>query len=373
MDRRAKHAWKGPTVKPETTHFLRDILRQPEELRRTFAYLEAQGQGEVRAAADALRGASELYLTGIGSSWHAALTVSPMFYRNLRPVYLLEASELVHFAEFRAGSAMIVISRSGKSIEIVQLVEKARRAGAKVVGVTNAATGFLAQRADFPVVVPVEPDHAISVNTYTTLAAAAGVLAQATLSRAAGPETRDLFRAIELAGGAMPGWRKQLAESKWIAPRKTTYFLARGGSLGSANEARLLWEEGVKAPATAMGTGSFRHGPQEMVREGMRFGIWLDASRMRSQDLAVARDLEKLGALVMLIGQECPQGAAELVFDLPPIPGEWQFLVDSIPTQLAAEQLARVSGEDSDTFRLCSFIVEDESGLLGAQGSGVKP
>jgi len=358
-------------VKPDATHFLRDILRQPEELRRTLEQLAKEGLPGVRTGAAALRGSSELYLTGIGSSWHAALTVAPMFYRNLRPVYLLEASELVHFAEFRPGSAMIVISRSGRSIEIVQLVEKAQKAGVRVVGVTNNPDGFLAERADVPVVVPVALDHAISVNTYTTLAAATGVLAHATVSGI--PELKGLLRAIDLAERAIPDWRNQIGESKWIEPRRTTYFLARGGSLGSANEARLLWEEGVKAPATAMGTGSFRHGPQEMVREGMRFGIWLDASRMRSEDLAVARDLQELGASVMLIGQQVPQGAAELVFDLPPVPGDWQFLTDSIPSQLAAERLALVSGEDPDTFRLCSFIVEDETGLLGGTRSGAKP
>jgi len=130
-----------------------------------------------------------------------------------------------------------------------------------------------------------------------------------------------------------------------------------------------LWEEGVKAPATAMGTGVFRHGPQEMVREGMRFGIWLDAERMREQDLATARDLQKLGASVMLIGQDLPQGFADLTLQLPRIPGAWQFLIDCIPAQLAAEQLARMSGEDSDTFRLCSFVVEDEAGLLGGAAS----
>ena len=350
-------------MKPDATHFLRDILRQPEELRRTLEQLAKEGLPGVRTGAAALRGSSELYLTGIGSSWHAALTVAPMFYGSGRPVYLVEASELVHFAQFRAAGTMVVISRSGRSVEIVQLVEKAQQAGVKVVGVTNAADGFLAKRADFSVLVPVALDHAISVNTYTTLAAATGVLVQETL--AGKLEASSLLRAIELAGQAVPGWRAQLADSKWITPRKTTYFLARGGSLGSAHEARLLWEEGVKAPATAMGTGSFRHGPQEMVREGMRFGIWLDSSRMRSQDLAVARDLEKLGASVMLVGQSVSRSAAQLVFDLPPLPGEWQFLVDGIPSQLAAELLARVSGEDSDTFRLCSYVVEDESGLLG--------
>jgi fructoselysine-6-P-deglycase FrlB-like protein len=126
----------------------------------------------------------------------------------------------------------------------------------------------------------------------------------------------------------------------------------------------LLWEEGVKSPATAMNTGSFRHGPQEMVAAGSRFGIWIDVERMRGQDLAVARDLRKLGAVVMLIGQKVPEDAGDLVFQLPSVPPGWQFLLDIVPAQLAAEKLARLSGVDSDTFRYCSFVVEDEYGLL---------
>jgi hypothetical protein len=42
----------------------------------------------------------------------------------------------------------------------------------------------------------------------------------------------------------------------------------------------------------------------------------------------------------------------------------WQFLIDIIPAQLVAERLARMSGVDCDSFRYCSFIVEDEYGLL---------
>jgi hypothetical protein len=38
---------------------------------------------------------------------------------------------------------------------------------------------------------------------------------------------------------------------------------------------------------------------------------------MRGQDLAVARDLTRLGASVMLIGQDLPDGSGELVFRLP--------------------------------------------------------
>jgi glutamine---fructose-6-phosphate transaminase (isomerizing) len=296
-----------------------------------------------------------------------------LFQLGARPVYLLDASELVQFAAIPAGSVLIVISRSGRSVEIVQLLAKVRESGATVIGITNLQEGTLAREAQIAMVVPVALDHAISVNTYTTLALAAGVLAgsvtgsvdftgrTAKLSCATG---ESLSRAFAAAGRAIPGWQAQIENSAWLAPRSTTYFLARGSSLGSAYEARLMWEEGVKSPATAMGTGSFRHGPQEIVAKDVRFGMWIDGAKMREQDLAVARDLRKLGARVMLIGQRIPTDTADLVFNLPEILAPWQFLIDIIPAQLVAERLARLSGSDPDTFKLSSFVVEDESGLL---------
>jgi len=100
------------------------------------------------------------------------------------------------------------------------------------------------------------------------------------------------------------------------------------------------------------------------VNKGVRFGMWIDAAQMREQDFALARDLRKLGASVMLVGQKVPEDAGDLVFQLPATPAEWQFLIDIIPAQLVAERLARLSGVDCDTFRLSSYVVEDEGGLL---------
>jgi glucosamine--fructose-6-phosphate aminotransferase (isomerizing) len=346
------------------SYFLRDILRQPGELERALEHWNSAGRAALETAAAAVRGARHVYLTGIGSSWHAALNVGALFHGGGRPVYLLDAAEMVSHAELPRESALIMISRSGRSVEIVRLLEKARASGAAVLGVTNAPDGTLAREAQFPLIYATEMDHAISVVTYSTLALTAGLLASAVLGLLNGKLTSELSRSVEEAGKAIPGWQKQLEATPWPTAGAATYFLARGSSLGSAYEARLLWEEGVKTPATAMGTGSFRHGPQEMVRSGMRFGIWIDGGRMREQDLAVARDLGKLGASVMVIGQKIPGDAGDLVFEVPAIPAEWQFLIDMIPAQLAAERLARISGTDCDTFRLCSFIVEDESGLL---------
>jgi glucosamine--fructose-6-phosphate aminotransferase (isomerizing) len=395
------------------THFLRDILRQPGELRRTLDFLSGSGRGADEAAVAAVRSARHVYLSGIGSSWHAGLNVSALFQLAGQPVYLVDAAELVQFASIPAESVLIVISRSGRSVEIVQLLAKARESRATVIGITNAPDGPLAREAQIPLVIPVALDHAISVNTYTTLALAAGMLASAVVGKRTAlpqrlkpaPQTGSmsdlkvrppkeaaladlrptprnaaladspsqpfntsladsLSTAFSEVGNYIARWREQIEKSDWLSPRSTAYFLARGSSLGSAYEARLMWEEGVKSPATAMGSASFRHGPQEIVQRDIRFGIWIDATKMREQDLALARDLRTLGSRVMLIGQRLPEDAGDLVFQLPEIPGEWQFLIDIIPAQLVAERLARLSGSDPDSFRLSSFVVEDDAGLL---------
>ena len=387
-----------------TTHFLKDILRQPEELRRTLDHLTGPagaGRGTLEAATEAVRGARHIYLTGIGSSWHAALNVSMLFHQHAYPVYLHDAAELLAFASFPKDSAMILISRSGKSTEIVQLARKVRQAGVTVIGITNVPEGTLAKEAHHAIVVPIQLDHTISGNTYTTLALATGMLAHSVVAgstatpccapRDGASETaqarvpllpnlaelaNSLSNAFAETARSIPSWQEQIAKSAWLKPHSTTYFLARGSSLGSAYEARLMWEEGVKTPAAAMGTGSFRHGPQEIVAprtgssppetadKAMRFGIWIDGSQMREQDLTLARDLRKLGARVMLIGQRLPEDASDLAFQLPAIPAGWQFLIDIIPAQLVAERLAGLSGVDCDTFRLASYVVDDEGGLL---------
>ena len=126
----------------------------------------------------------------------------------------------------------------------------------------------------------------------------------------------------------------------------------------------MMWEEGAKAPATAMSTGVFRHGPQEIVYPDMRFCLWLDQHLMRAEDLEVAKDLRRLGAAVMLIGEEVPDDAGNLVFSLPRSPRGWQFLIDIIPAQIAAERLSRARGVDCDSLRFCPYIVESEGGII---------
>ena len=189
------------------THFLQDILRQPQELQRALDHLSGSGQRELQTAAEAIRKARHVYLTGIGSSWHAAFGAGAIFSRAGRPVYMQDAGELLQSATFPPDSVIITISRSGRSAEIVQLLAKARESGAAVIGITNVAEGTLAQEANFPILIPTLLDHAISVNTYSTLAVAAAALAKAAVDSFSDQLSASLRSVAVETARMIPGWQ----------------------------------------------------------------------------------------------------------------------------------------------------------------------
>lgn len=345
------------------THFLEDIIRQRTEMPRTIDQLCGPGQKPLEQAASLIRGARDVFITGIGASWNAAQCAGALFCQDVRPVFTQEAGDLLHLATIPRSSVIVAISRTGRSIEIVQLLAKADASGATVVGITNSADSPLARESTLAIVVPAKLDYAISVNAYSSLAIAAGALASSVTAGFASVAS-FLSSTVARAGQCLELWQGQLEDSAWLSVDAAYYFLARGSSLGSCHQAQLMWEEAVKMPASAMRSSGFRHGPQEIVKQGMRFCLWIDQDQMREQDLAMAHDLKELGASVMLIGEKLPDNAGDLVCQLPTSPPRWQFAVDVLPIQLAAELLARLSGVDCDSFRICSYVVEDDYGLL---------
>lgn len=356
------HASAGPVAE---TMLFKDICKQPAQLARSLSHMFGAGKSALEAAAALLRGPGPIVISGIGASWHAGMAMQARFLLSGWPALLIDASELLHCAEIPRGATVVLLSRSGKSTEIVQLVEKCRASSAAIISIVNQADSPLALGSDLVLYTSTDFDHAVSVSTYSAIAMAGALLACEATGRLAPSLHDELLQALAIVQTAIPEWRRTIEQSGWLGDGSgATYFLARGAGLASCHEARLLWEEASKMPATALTAGGFRHGPQEIVRAGLRAGIWIDAERMRSQDLDLAHDLRRLGALSLLIGQQLEPESADCVLRLPAIPSQWQFLIEVVPIQIAAERFAVLRGEDPDSFRLCSYIVENEGGLI---------
>ncbi len=345
------------------TKFMQNIFEEPKKLAASLNYTFGPGKAALAEASKILKKADHIYITGIGSSWYAGMAILAVFNANGRVSVLTEASELLHFTDIPKNSALILLSRSGKSIEIVNLLSRAKKAKAKVIGITNMPDSPLGKKADAVLRLETTLDHNVSVSMYTGLILVGSILAESASGTLKSSLAKTLAKSLSDLQGSLSIWKNQIQGHPWFSPNQPVYFLARAGSLASCHEARLLWEEGAKAPATAMPTSNFRHGPLEVIAPDLRIGIWIDGKRMRNEDLALARDLRTRGVRVMVIGQNIPQDAGDLVFQLPAIPAEWQFVIDIAPVQLAAEYLSHLRGKDCDSFAECQYIVEDEGGL----------
>jgi glucosamine--fructose-6-phosphate aminotransferase (isomerizing) len=346
------------------TKLYQDILREPAELSKTLNFTLGEGKSSFEEAARILKESAHIYIVGIGSSWNAGLAVLAFFNAAGRPALLCDASEILHFGEIPKNAAMLVLSRSGKSTEIVQLLGKLESNGIKIIAITNTPDSPLAVKADVVLKMMASFDHAVSVSMYSAMAMIGALLACAMEGDLDDSLGVQLQSSLSNGAARIASWRAQIAASDWLDPKAPTYLLARGASLASCHEGRLLWEEAAKLPASAMPTGGFRHGPQEMIREGLRIALWIDQEIRRAQDLVLAGDLRILGVKVLLIGQDLPPDAGDLVVQIPQIRPQWQFLLDIIPIQITAELLAHSGNQDCDTFRLCQYVVEDEGGLL---------
>jgi glutamine---fructose-6-phosphate transaminase (isomerizing) len=345
------------------THFFHDIEREPEALRSILRSAIRKNRSSYQQAAELLSCRNALYVVGMGASWHAGMAIASHFHMRRRPAMLFDAAELLNHGGLPQGASVLLLSRSGRSKEIVDLAYECRKQDVRIVVITNDPQSPAALEADCIIDLESEFDNAVSVTMYSGIALAGCLLAALTCREDIVPIAEELDGALLNAQGSISEWSRQLDASDWLAVDAPYYFLARGASVSTSNEARLLWEEAAKSPAVALTTSGFRHGPQEIVREGLRIAIWLDKDHLQEHDLKLAGDLQTLGARVLLIGQNVNESPAKLFLKLPVVQSAWQFAIDVIPIQIAAERLARRAGRDCDSFRLCSYIVTDEGGL----------
>jgi glucosamine--fructose-6-phosphate aminotransferase (isomerizing) len=130
------------------------------------------------------------------------------------------------------------------------------------------------------------------------------------------------------------------------------HLLGRGMSRASCWEAALLLAEAAKTAAVPMEAGAFRHGPVELVDARFRGIVFTTHEQTRDIDTALARNLEKLGGRVRVIGPE-----------LPAVPPLLQPVLEIIPVQFAAKRLAEVRGIELNQFRYATQVTRSETGF----------
>lgn len=346
------------------TKYFEDILKQPEQLQRSLDYTLNEGWAEVEKAIALIRSTKTIYISSIGASLNAGLAIQSTFNEVGIPTHLCDSSEFLHFTNIPEKAVVILLSRSGQSVEVVNSLAKCRAAGAGIISITNSAESALGQKSDVCLLTQVDFDHSISVNTYTSIILTGQLLASALKPPFSKAElSKSLKQAFNQLIPEIPKWKEIIDQSDWLNKDYSSYFLARGTNLASAFESMLIWQEGAKQPASAMTTGAFRHGPQEILINKLNIGIWIDQKIARENDFKLINDMHAQGVRILTVGNKLPADLKGLKIEMPEILYSFQPLINIIPMQLAVDRFASIKGEDCDSFRFCNFVVEHEGGL----------
>src|SRR5215470_1181579 len=128
-----------------TVPLLQNILDQPRSLERVSQYQFAAGRSALLEAAALIRGARHIVLTGMGSSFFACIPLRCYLSAHGIPAALLETGELLHFhtKTLTRDTVLVLVSRSGETVEALRLLEALRDTHIPVVGVTNEEAGAL--------------------------------------------------------------------------------------------------------------------------------------------------------------------------------------------------------------------------------------
>lgn len=300
----------------------REIGEQPAILGSTVEQL----RDRCREAASLVRGrgAGLVVLVGRGSSANAAQygryvleIVAGM------PVSIAAPSVITMYGRTPdwKNAALVAISQSGQSGDVVEVARAARRGGSVTLAITNDPTSSLAEAVDLPLVTPAGIESSVpATKTFTSTLLALALLAR---ELAADPEAAGLGDAqLSALPGAVRhvlGHEPEIARAaRRMAGTGRCVVIGRGLNRSTAYEVALKIQETAYLLAQAHGASDFLHGPLAVVDEGFQVvALLADGPAAPAVIEALRRARERGGrSLVVCDGPEAARAARPLADDL---------------------------------------------------------
>jgi arabinose-5-phosphate isomerase len=182
----------------------RDLLRhEADALRDVADHLDGAFSRSVELLWTCAQADGRVGVSGVGKSADIAQKLVGTFNSTGTRAYLLDATRALHgdLGMVHASDAVVVISNSGESEEIVRLLKPLKRMAAAVVAITGNAASGLARQADAAIVYPAVAESLFNLAPSTSAVVAMSVghaLALALCDRRA--FTHDEFARYHPAG-----------------------------------------------------------------------------------------------------------------------------------------------------------------------------
>jgi glucosamine--fructose-6-phosphate aminotransferase (isomerizing) len=343
-----------------------DILNQAQALGQSLNYFRGEGAQALVDAANKIARANLVVIGAIGASYNASFPfVYQMAKMGIR-INLEDASELLHYtrARYDTRTVFLLISRSGDTIEIKNLLDPLKKLGSVVIGVTNVVDSCLGRQADILLPLNSPADELIAVQTYSATLQALDLLAEqvaGNLHRLDVQKKHD--RVVQLVESTLLQYKAMFTDQYYpIFTSSSRYLLARAASLASAYEGQLLFHEMAWQQATAYSAGNFRHGAWEVVDQEFLGFVFAPEDPCKGLNYRLALDIARFGGTCCLISAQAPAQLPRNVYfyPIPPLEPEKSPILEIIPLQLFLYHWALSKGHQPGKFRASTPITLTE-------------
>ncbi len=303
----------------------------------------------------------KIYIVACGTAYHAGL-VGKFVIEHFAGIPV----EVVLASEFRynnplldAETSVIVISQSGETADTLASLRMAKKAGAKVVGITNVVGSSVAREADYVFYTYAGPEIAVaSTKAYTTqlvalylFAAFAGDVTKYRSSKELDQFKRDILSLPKLTEKVLDinDNIKKLAE--FIKDESDIYFLGRSLDYCVALEASLKLKEISYIHSDAYAAGELKHGPIALIEDSTVVITIISNPEIAAKTVSNVNEVVARGAVTLGVTAENINDIG-INFDKSvtiPCVSTWLAPVTSIiPLQMLAYYVSVYKGIDVD-------------------------
>jgi len=264
-------------------HFmLKEIHEQPIAMERTLQGLTRE---ELEEAVKLLLNANRIFIAACGTSFHAGLVADYALTTLAKlPTHSFISSEYLKYSNvFSERDVGIIISQSGETIDSLMALRKMKKAGAKVIAVSNVIDSAIPREADLAIYTRAGPEIGVAATkTFTTQIIALLKLACQAASDVGvdvGVIENDLNRLPKLTARII---RAHEAKCKILGEElieaKSAFYLSRGIGVPLSMEGALKLKEIAYIHAEAYPAGESKHGPIALIENGFPvvFSVLLD-------------------------------------------------------------------------------------------------
>ena len=327
----------------------KEILQQPEIVR----FFLASQASNISFICDQIRSKFKyVVIAARGTSDNAARYAQYLFGAHNKLQVALATPSLYTFYNTHpnlSDALVIGISQSGRSPDIISVLEAGRKSGCATLSITNDPDSPLARNSDHVIPISAGVEKAVAATKTYTSSLTALALFSSILSGNKN-HLSQLASLPELMEQTIQFTLPELYKVQRYRYINRCTVLGRGYNYATAFEIALKIKELTGVIAEAYSTADFRHGPIATVSRGSPVLIVAPSGKLEKDVASIAFQLKNVGAELITIS-DVPRvlSSAMVKFQTPKTIPEWLSPIPYvIPGQLFALLLTREMGLPED-------------------------